>query len=65
MSEERTTDSNPKSAEYQNVEVDNPRIIEYGRNMAKMGIKPEEAAKRLGMPKEVVDKIYKEAKENR
>lgn len=53
--------SNPKSAEYQNVEVDHPVIREYARNMKKQGTKVEEAAKRLGMPREVVEKIYREA----
>lgn len=57
--------SNPKSAEYSGVEVDHPTIREYARNMSKQGIKPEEAAKRLGMPLEVVHKIYKEVKEEK
>lgn len=51
---------NPTPAEYNGVSVEHPRIREYGRNMAKQGIPKEQAAKLLGMPREVVDKIYKE-----
>lgn len=65
MSDERTSQSNPKAAEYDGVSVDNPTIRDYARNMARQGTKPEEAAKRLGMPKEVVDRIYKEVKEEK
>lgn len=51
---------NPTPAEYSGVSVEHPRIKEYGRQMAKMGLSKEEACKRLGMPREVVDKIYRE-----
>lgn len=57
--------SNPQAAQAGGVNVDHPRIREYGKNMAKQGMSKEEAAKRLGMPIEVVDKIYREAKEEK
>lgn len=53
--------SNPKAAEVGGVAVDHPVIREYARNMKKQGTKPEEASKILGMPREVVEKLYREA----
>lgn len=51
---------NPTPPDYRGVSVDDPRIRDYTRNMAKMGISKEEAQKRIGMPREVIDRYYKE-----
>lgn len=53
--------SNPTPAEVQGVSVEDPRIREYTMNMARMGVSKEEAQKRIGMPREVIDKLYREA----
>lgn len=52
--------SNPTPAEFGGVSVDDPRIKEYTKNMKKMGLSKEEAKKRIGMPMEVIDRIYNE-----
>lgn len=52
--------SNPKAPEVLGVSVEDPRIREYTRNMAKSGVSKDEAQKRIGMPREVIDRYYKE-----
>lgn len=54
--------SNPTTAKVEGVHVDHPTIKEYAKNFKKNGAPVEVAAKRLGMPKEVVERIYREAK---
>ena len=50
---------------YQGVDVEHPKIVEYGKNMVKAGKSTEEIAKRLGMPYEVVKRIERDVKKGR
>ena len=52
--------SNPTPPEYSGVSVENPRIREYVRNCAKQGMSKEQAQKIIGMPREVIERYYKE-----
>jgi hypothetical protein len=63
MSDEETKVSNPTSPKYNGVDVDHPTIVEYGRNMKRQGVSVEQAAKRLGVPHEVADRIYRNTPE--
>lgn len=53
--------SNPTAPKYDGLPVDHPRIIEYGRNCKKLGMSIERASKIIGVPHEVVEKIYRDA----
>ena len=57
--------SNPKAPEVAGVSVEHPTIREYIRNAAKQGFPKEHAMKITGMPMEVVDKHYREVKEQK
>lgn len=50
---------------YQGVDVRHPEIVAAGENMARRGIDKNRAVKLLGMPREVVDRIYREANEKK
>lgn len=52
--------SNPKAAEYSGVSVEHPQIKEAIKNCAKRGVDKDQAAKLVGMPREVVDRYYRE-----
>lgn len=47
---------------YNGVDVNNPRIVEYIKSAAKQGKTKQEVMKLVGMPYEVVDKYFQEAK---
>lgn len=47
---------------YQGVEVDNPTIVRYIRNMIRQGRKTEEICRVVGMPAQVVKKYEEEDK---
>lgn len=51
--------------EYQGVDVEHPKIREYGKNMVKEGKSREEICRVLGMPHEVVEKIERDVKKGR
>ena len=51
-----------KEPEYKGVNVNNPRIADFLKRCAKDGRDKAEAAKLSGMPNEVVDRYYQEAK---
>jgi hypothetical protein len=46
-----------ESQKYRGVAVDNPRVVEYTKNMIKNGEKNEKIAEVVGIPHEVVEKI--------
>lgn len=50
-----------EETEINHVPTNDPRIREYTIGMYKMGLSKEEAMKRIGMPMEVIDRIYREA----
>ena len=54
--------SNPTPRTHNGVSVEHPTIREYIKNMAKKGEPKAHAMKVSGMPMEVVDKIYQDAK---
>jgi len=51
---------NPTPPEYKGVSVEHPRVREYLKNCAKQGFSKEHAMKIVGVPMEVVDRVYKE-----
>jgi len=53
---------NPRAAKANGVDVDHPTIRKYTENLAKKGVSKEEAQKIIGMPGEVIDRIYREVK---
>ena len=48
------------SREYQGVDVDHPRIVEFVKQATKNGLPKEQIAKLAGMPVEVVEKHQRE-----
>lgn len=53
---------NAKTPEYAGVRIDHPSIVSLVRNCAKEGRPITDAMKLSGMPAEVVNRIYHEAK---
>lgn len=47
-------------SEYKGVDTEHPTIVEYVKNAAKQGMSKERAMKIIGMPMEVIDRIYRE-----
>lgn len=60
-----TAVGNPETPRYAGVHVDHPRIVEYGKNLAKQGKSKEHAQRVLGMPREVVDRIYRDVEKEK
>lgn len=52
--------STVEGQKYQGVDLTNPRIKEYAKNMIKNGEKNEQIAKVVGIPHEVVESIRKD-----
>ena len=50
---------NPESPEVKGVPVDHPSIVTAIENMARRGYSRERAVELIGMPKEVIDRVYK------
>ena len=59
MGEERVSQSNPETAKADGVHVDHPRLVDAMRQAKKNGVPIEEAARRIGVPVEVLQKHYK------
>jgi len=47
--------------EYQGVSVEHPRIVDTIKNCKKQGMTKEQAQRIVGMPMEIIDKVYNRA----
>lgn len=52
---------NPEAPRYKGVAVDHPSIVNTIKNLAKQGKSKERAQEIVGMPREVIDRHYREA----
>jgi hypothetical protein len=51
---------NTQESTYGGVNVTHPKIVEAIKNCAKRGVAKEQAQKVIGMPREIIDKHYRE-----
>lgn len=51
--------------DFRGVDVEHPRIVEGIKELAKKGYSKDEAQKIIGMPREVIDREYRRAEEDR
>ena len=59
MSEKAQTEVT--GASYADVSVDHPSIAKATMNLAKQGVSKERAQQIVGMPREVIDRYYRQA----
>lgn len=52
--------TNPEAPRYKGVHVDHGSIVSAIKNLAKQGKSKEEAQRIVGMPREVIDRHYRE-----
>ena len=60
MSEEKAQ-TEVSTPSYQGVSVDHPRVVDTIKNCKKQGMTKEQAQKIVGMPMEIIDKVYNRA----
>jgi transposase-like protein len=51
--------------DFRGVAIDNPKVVEYTKNLYKQGKTIEQAAKIIGMPTEVIYEIYLQARKEK
>lgn len=54
-----------EAQKYKGVSVDNPRIVEYSKNMIKGGSSDEQISRVVGMPVEVIQSIRRDVERSK